>query len=68
MIALAPEDSTGYWFRGAALEGLGRDAEALEAYETSLRKFRADRQKARGEPPVLLLRQTKSLREKLRPR
>lgn len=62
LITLDPDQTWGYWYKGLALEAAGREADALQAYETMLLKMPAGPVQER---PVLLYRRIRDLQRKL---
>jgi Flp pilus assembly protein TadD len=58
LVAAAPADARGYYYRGIALESRGDRAGALAAYEAALERMPSDGQ----EPPVALYRRLARLR------
>ena len=64
LISAFPNDSSGYWFKGMALESSGDDSSALAAYEEALKKFPPPGQEGNVEPPLLLIEKIRQLKGK----
>jgi len=65
MIQKFPQRSLGYWFRGLALEGKGKNAEALKDYLSTLKHLPPPRKGTFHEPPALLWQRLSAVRAKL---
>ena len=66
MIALRPEAHHGYWYRGLALEAVGKFAGALEAMRRALEKFPKSTRERYQEPPDNIDRKIRELRARSR--
>ena len=64
MILSFPNDSSGYWFKGMALERSGDEASALVAYEEALKNYPPVGQEGNVEPPLLLIDKIKQLKQR----
>jgi len=67
IVARYPDEPAGYWIKGQALEGEGRDTDALKTYHAALEKFLAKKDAGRHEPPLPILIKIRDLEEKLFP-
>ena len=64
LIMSFPNDPSGYWFKGMALESSGDETSALAAYEEALKNFPSFRQEGNVEPPLLLIEKIKLLKQR----
>ena len=65
LISSFPDDHSGYWFKGMALESSGDETSALAAYEEALKKFPPFGQEGNVEPPLLLTEKIKQLKRNI---
>ena len=63
LISAYPSDSSGYWFKGVALESTGDNTSALAAYEEALKNFPTPGQEGSVEPPLLLIEKIRELKK-----
>ncbi len=65
LIAFFPDDSSGYWFKGMALESRENEESALAAYEQALKNFPLPGKEGNAEPPFRLVDKISKLRQSL---
>jgi len=64
LILSSPDNPSGYWFKGMAMESSGDETSALAAYEEALKNFPPFGQEGNVEPPMLLIEKINQLKQR----
>ncbi|MFQ6082727.1 MAG: tetratricopeptide repeat protein [Candidatus Aminicenantia bacterium] len=66
LISFAPNDPSGYWFKGMALENKEDYKSAISVYEQALKKYQKLAPGEHFEPPMLLVEKIRVLKKKFK--